>query len=107
MNSIEYAMLILYFVEKPFIKVKTALVKLRRFSLVSYIYPLHIYTKSWISGPITHSPMCHFFHITYCTSKIFNRQEFIHFFFMNPSKTFNVKKNLHLIKQPYVAMFLE
>ena len=61
--------------------------------IISYVYPLHIYVKSEVSGQITHSPMCHFFHIKYCTSKIFNRQEFIHYFFMNSSKTFNVKKN--------------
>ena len=61
--------------------------------IISYVYPLHIYVKSEVSGQITHSPMCHFFHIKYCTSKIFNRQESIHYFFMNSSKNFNVKKN--------------
>ncbi len=54
-NSIEYANVyaknyqlqekhVLLGLKKPFIK--TTLVKLRRFLLVSYIYPLHIYTKS-------------------------------------------------------------
>ena len=80
-------------------RIKAPLVSTKEAFIVSYIYPLHIYVKSEVSGQTTHSPMCHFFHISYCTSNKLNRQENFHKPFINYFNIFNIESITNIIIQ--------